>query len=45
MVFRHIGGVYTIIGAFCQETQARATPISVYHGVVQADFACLGGVG
>ena len=24
-VFRHIGGVYTIIGAFCQETQARAT--------------------
>ena len=24
-VFRHIGGVYTIIGAFFQETQARAT--------------------
>ena len=24
-VFRHIGCVYTIIGAFCQETQARAT--------------------
>ena len=24
-VFRHIGGVYTIIGACCQETQARAT--------------------
>ena len=24
-VFRHIRGVYTIIGAFCQETQARAT--------------------
>ena len=24
-VFRHIGGVYTIIGAFCQKTQARAT--------------------
>ena len=24
-VFRLIGGVYTIIGAFCQKTQARAT--------------------
>ena len=24
-VFRHVEGVYTFIGAFCQETQARAT--------------------
>ena len=30
-VFRHIGGVYTIIGAFCQETQARAVLSRAIH--------------
>ena len=93
-MFRHIGCVYTIIGAFCQETQSRCKPTSgpdcsveqqsacshhsssfllfcvpcnsqsfpgasdvllsisggswhqsLYHGVVQADFACLEGGG